>query len=1309
MIIFFFVSLYNLTVFSQLNYKTFLTRDQYRNFKNIYFTEKANLINTVYQDKQGMIWAGTKYGLFNYDGYHSQNYISDLGPDANSIFSILQIDSMHLCLGTDYGLLLFNLYTETFESPLKGTENIKAIRSLALFDGKLWIGSRDNGLSYYDFESSSVSAIPLRGGTDMGTIYALEAVADKLFIGSYNGLSCYDSKKKIRSLIKLESNKKHLMVNSLLWDDKKNCLWVGTEGALFQYYTNNEQVKVVLLKNSFKSLSFDGNKNVLIGTDDGLYIYKSYLEKIKHIIHDSRNLHSLCNNIIWCIFCDRDNNVWLGTDRGLSLSVFNTAFKYIHISEFMHSGDGNLFTKIYCDSKANYWLGGINGLLLLEKKNAEGDGYITRWFRMGDDRNLLSHNRIRCIYEDKEHFIWIATDGSILRYDESTRQFIHYKIIDATGKRNANWAYDLFEDEKGRLWIATYMGGLFVVDKKDLINNGSTKPFIAECNLCDKQPKSDVLSNIVYQMLEDKDGFIWVNTQMGLARIDPNTMKIHKMDIYLDNMIRDDYGNIWYSSFDKLYKLDCNTFNVRKINIPQLKETQIHALVIEGNHLWLSSSEGVFAINCNTFEVLNVPIPKNYYQTGFYDHVQNVVIWGGEDGVTSVSPKIVHSLLKSNPIYVTSVWVNDKRLLPDIDYKGRSIRFENKITFSPADNNLMFEFSGFSYSQELNGGVFYKLNENDEWKKMEYGNNRITFAHLSPGDYTLSIRNGQFDNNVLCPVTHFNFILPPPWYLSVYAYVVYSILFAFALFALVKRVQANSKRRYEQLEKDKILELSRLKTDFFVNMSHELKTPLSLIIAPLSRLVSETRNVDHKKKLEFIHQNSLRLNMLIHKILDFKQLEHESENVLIRSHVELCAFCRNILDTFSLTFVEKNIRSSFSSNADAVWMNLDILKVESVFVNIISNAIKYNRDGQGQIDISLLEDKNKGVVLVSIQDKGLGINQDDLPYVFIRFFQSKHTSGKKKGSGIGLYLVRKFIELHNGTVSISSKEGKGTLVTITLPLEGDNLPLSLCQETENELKLSKQDFFPKLLIIDDNVEILVFLAESFAPNYKCLKAINGKEGLAIACEEKPDLVIVDQMMPEMGGLEFCRALRRFQPTNAIPVIMLTAKDDIDTEMKSIKAGVDVFMAKPFDLNRLMLRVTQLLQARKALEKKMRIETITLPTEIVDFKSADEELLEHITRTIEDRMEDSTFNVTMLSEQVNIDTKQLYRKLKLLTGYTPVNYIRQIRMKKAAMLLSQNKFTISEVMYMVGYTNPSYFSKCFVMEFGLTPSQFMVHK
>jgi DNA-binding response OmpR family regulator len=364
-------------------------------------------------------------------------------------------------------------------------------------------------------------------------------------------------------------------------------------------------------------------------------------------------------------------------------------------------------------------------------------------------------------------------------------------------------------------------------------------------------------------------------------------------------------------------------------------------------------------------------------------------------------------------------------------------------------------------------------------------------------------------------------------------------------------------------------------------------------------------------------------------------------------------------------------------------------------------------DADGCIEFSLQEDKNKGIVSITIADNGIGIKQDDLPYVFIRFFQSRHLPKNIKGTGIGLYLVRKFAELHNGTVYIfSSGEGKGTTVIITLPLEGENLLPSLHEETANELKLLEQETRPTLLIIDDNIEIISFMIQSFSPNYRCLKATNGKKGFAIASEQKPDLIIVDQMMPEMDGLEFCRSLRRFQSTNSIPVIMLTAKDDTDTEMKSIKAGVDVFMAKPFDLNRLMLRMTQLLQARKSLEKNLRIETITRPTEIVETESADEMLLERLTKTIEDRMEDTSFNVTMLSDISGVDAKQLYRKLKQLTGYTPVCYIRQIRMKKAAMLLSQNKFSISEVMYMVGYTNASYFSKCFVAEFGVTPSQFV---
>lgn len=377
--------------------------------------------------------------------------------------------------------------------------------------------------------------------------------------------------------------------------------------------------------------------------------------------------------------------------------------------------------------------------------------------------------------------------------------------------------------------------------------------------------------------------------------------------------------------------------------------------------------------------------------------------------------------------------------------------------------------------------------------------------------------------------------------------------------------------------------------------------------------------------------------------------------------------------------------------------------MESVFTNLISNAIKYVKDDTGIIKVSL--DKRDYEVIITVSDNGEGMKADEIPMMFIKFFQGKNTHAG--GTGIGLYLVKKFVELHKGNISVANDNGLN--IKITLPVTGDN---AITEKTESDIiEKDINEEKETLLIIDDNHEIVDFLTESLTKNYNCIKAYNGKEGLKAVSKRIPNLIIVDHMMPEMNGFEFTKAMRHNQQTASVPIIMLTAKDDMNTEMESLKIGVDVFISKPFELKKLFLHIAQLLQRNKNIEKTVKISNITNPEFKTDKdkRTPDEILIENITKVVEENMEKEEFNVTSLAQIICIDPKQLYRKVKQLTGMTPIAYLKKLRMKKAAVLLSENRFTVSEVMYLVGYTNASYFTKCFVEEFGITPKQFISSK
>jgi CheY-like chemotaxis protein/AraC-like DNA-binding protein/two-component sensor histidine kinase len=502
------------------------------------------------------------------------------------------------------------------------------------------------------------------------------------------------------------------------------------------------------------------------------------------------------------------------------------------------------------------------------------------------------------------------------------------------------------------------------------------------------------------------------------------------------------------------------------------------------------------------------------------------------------------------------------------------------------------------------------------------------------------------------------------------------------------------------------LELSNLKIDFFTNVSHEFKTPLSLIIAPISKLIYETKNPTLNKQLTLIHQNALRLNALIQQVIGFERFDGSQNATLILSNVEFIEFARSIFSVYEDVFQAKKITPVFATNIESVLVNIDVLKMESVLNNLISNAYKFsNEGGSVTLDIHYSEEDN-GQLLINISDTGIGIPAEDVPFVFDRFFQSRKTFSDKVGSGIGLYLVKNYVELHNGSIQIASEENKGTSISLQLPVV-ETQPIRNMQEEDMGINVEsiENSKKPLILIVEDNIEVCDFIVQSLANNYQCVVAHNGKTGLTEAINKKPQLIISDVMMPVMNGLDMCRQLRKNKELALVPIIMLTAKDDKLTEEKSIELGVNAFVAKPFDTNLLSLRIKQLLDVKQGLENKHRLEVLSTPKEI-EAESWDEKLLADITKIIEDRVSDSDLNVNSLSEISGISTKQIYRKIKQLTGLTPVDYIRSIRMKKAAMLLAQQKFSVAEVMYLVGFSNYSYFSKCFQAKYDKTPKQFM---
>lgn len=1272
-------------------------RSDYRSFDNINLGTEASVISCFLQDTQGLLWIGSNKGLFSYDGYSTQPHFTFDQRSNTRIYCGVLADSTRLYLGADNGLLIYNYRTDSYEEA--DMEFPTDIRTIVMYDNILWLGTL-NGL--YTFCPRTQVLTTVTEGLPHQTIYSLLCTADnRLYVGTYNGCCRYNPTDGRFEPIDLPVNlgKSNLFVNSLLEDTARGCIWIGTEGSLFKYTPADGRAQCIdaFHDNSVKSLALDGSGQLLVGTDNGLYVYRED-EPLLHVVHDSRNLQSLSNNIIWTIFADKERNIWLGTDYGISMSRYNNVLRYVPISQLTGTGEGNQFYSMLRDAHGNHWFGGTNGLIRI--------GQDVAWYKMGNRKYPLSHNRVRHLYEDRDRQLWVATDGSISRYDASSRQFIHYSIVDSTRHYNANWAYNLFEDDDGQLWIATCLGGIFVVDKRGLMRSGGGQTYVAEQTYSIHNGLSGMFIN---QIMPDREGNVWallynsansiekINTSTGqVTHIAPGELTGERTPSYI-LCARD--GSIWIGFSGGVMRVTPEDNSIRTIPFDAYNHYEVLSMAEADGRIWVSTTDGFWVADQQTLEVRRLNVTDKRFTSLFFDATSDQLYLGTVDGYAVSSPEALLAKHPEQPLVLTAFYVNNQLFQPD-----GSIRYVRHIDLAYDENNLAFDLSDLPYSLEEKSKLVYRLEGVDrEWIQLKANTNRITYSNLNAGDYRLVVSKLDAYGKLSSRTYSLRLHIVPPWYYTFWAKAVYLLLCLVLVAWTINFFRVKNRLKLERMEKEKLLEQSRAKMEFFTNLSHDLKTPLSMIIAPISRMLPGIRNTAEKKQLEQVQRNAMKLNSLIHQGLDFNRVDSGNNALLILSQIELVAFARNLLALYvEEKTKEKALTLDFRTVQEKIYIQMDAIKLESILDNLLSNAVKYTPEG-GKVTLALELSEDGREVRIVVSDTGLGVSRQDQPYIFQRFFQSSRTAGKKEGTGIGLYLVKTYTELHGGSVSLASEENEGTTVTLCLPVVEVTETVAVAEQTGERGETAADA--PSILIVDDTPEVSEFIYQILHAKYRCHLAGDGKEGMELATKLLPDLIIADIMMPVMDGFEMVRRLKRHIPTSTIPIILLTAKSDRETELESIQLNIDAFIAKPFEADILLSRVEQLLHTWETREAKARMEVLAAP-KAIEAVSYDEKFLASVINLIEEHISDAELNVNALCEWTTTNNKQMYRKIKQLTGMAPVEYIKSIRMKKAAMLLKQQKFTVAEVMYMVGFSNHSYFSKCFQTEFGVTPKQYI---
>lgn len=1263
----------------------------------------SNSISCVFTDSKGRLWIGTSKGLNKYneerDVFTRIIKNSSYGLSDNVINCIYEDDQKNLWIGTNYGLNVLNHETHKFKTFFFGTKEIsnRLNQIYSVFkdnEGHLWLGTVA-GLIRMSSKNSTFNYRVFRNGKASGSIssnYITSINTDarhNLWIGTDNGLNLYNKVSQTFTVYNHDARNQNSIVHNdirKIKPDKRGMLWISTQEGLsilnpetktFTNYQHDPEVKSSLSHNSTHDIFFDITENVWIGTYYGGVNIISPYSKAFYVYENSKIRPSLSSNIVGSIVEDDQHNLWIGTEGG-GLNYFdrkNNNYQHYKISPIPGAGpSSNLIKTIYRSKNENLFIGTHHGgLNIFNPSNKRFQSIVN----IGNN-NTASTSEIIAIKETVNGDIWIGSHSGLTNlkktkgiYDDFTRKSPVEKLL--SNKR----IEVIFEDKDKDVWIGT-TGGLFVYD----YNTGKVTSFLKN-----EADSAALQSDHINCIQQDTEGKLYIGTYYGgLSIYNPSSGKFktytEKNGLANNNVLAmvEDKGSMWISTDNGLSKLDLKSLNFRNY-------TKSDGLA--GNDFTLRSAF------------------KDSFGTLFF---------GGHNGLTSFNPSQVQVNNHKAPIVFTGLKLFNEQVRvngPDNLLKA-SIENTQRIKFRHDQNHFTIGFALLNYVKSDKNRYAYKLEGYDkDWN--EVSTPSAAYTNLPSGTYSFMVKGTNNDGisggeSAVIEIK----ILPPLW-ASWWAYILYLLIFSVILFLTVRYLFLRALlKRSEDVQK--------MKLNFFTHISHEIRTPLTLIVGPLENLLKNTKdNIEVNNQITLVKNNADRLMRLITELMDFRKAEsgHLKLNVSKNNIVE---FTRNNFRAFSHEALNRNIKYTFDCDQETIELYFDRLQMEKVLFNLLSNAFKFTDNG-GQITVSI--DSLEKEVEIKVEDNGKGIPYESQSKLFSDFFQIDESGSNHIGSGIGLALSKSIVDTHKGNISIKSDLATSdrlgnTCFTVTLKKGKDHfkaleltgpiydeeylyneLP-ELPPNPETTLSPEEQD---TILIIEDNQEIKEFISSFMGKHYHIETSENGLEGWETATELLPDLIICDVMMPIMDGLELCARLKTDERTSHIPVVLLTAKSSHINQVSGFETGADAYITKPFSMELLYLNVRNLLSTRVKMREKYSQE-ISLQPQNININSTDHIFMTKIIQYVEENMENQDFGVPELSVEMGMSQPVLYKKVRALTDLSVNDFIKSIRLKKAAQLLELKTYTISEVSYLVGFNDPKYFSREFKKQFGETPRGFI---
>jgi signal transduction histidine kinase/ligand-binding sensor domain-containing protein/DNA-binding response OmpR family regulator len=1283
----------------------------------------SNVVPTLFQDRTGYLWLGTFYGVARYDGYSFVSYINREGDSTsitNSIVNAICDDSDgNIWFGHSRGVDKFNPSTEIFTHYILNPE--KPVE---------------------DWSNHVLSLLEDKNGT--------------LWIGTGSGLYFFNKAKKIFRLIQHNPKDPHsISSNSVnaIYQDRNGTLWFGTGRGLNKYDVVSKSFTRYLFPPDYPygilSIYQDAGGILWLGTGCG--VVKYYPETGKYILYENEpgNKKSLANNIVLSICEDRSGQLWISTKKGVDIFDKNSETFTHNMHDDQKPGriNSNDIGKIIFDLSGVIWIstydGGIN-------KYTPPNPAI-RYY--SPDDGISTMFPIVDIMENKNGKLWIGTDRGILKFDPEIGSFerfaadknVYLLLVDAQGSiwfsaRNENlckidqsgnitrfrdpsgaefpgWVSAMCNSSDGNIWVGTGNGGVYTLDPVS--------------------GKFDILyqsTHWIETVYEDTKGFFWIGTQeSGIVLYDPSQKKFsYYSHIPEDTLslssnsithIREDQeGNIFIVTGHTLNRFNRNAGRFERFGGKNGFPDNIFNVVFDKkNNLWIS----IIGKGTVKYDWQNNQFSKYFYWRGLgYLAKSEKLYYHTREGLICFHPDSLKNNPLLPPVVFTSIRVFEK-----------PVPIRKLIQLSYNENFISFEFAALNFIEPESNLYAYKMEGVDkEW--VNSGTRRFaSYPNLDPGTYIFRLKGSNNDGVWNKQAASITIIISPPFWKTWWAYLIYFVVLMISLWG-IRRYELNRISYKNQVEIDRAIlnekaETEKIKSRFFANISHEFRTPLTLILGPAEKIISNTSE-DVVKDAGIIRRNSRRLLQLVNQLLDLSRLE-AGKLKLEASVGNIVSFVKGAALSFESLAESKDITLQIIPEKDFIELYFDKDKMMKILINLLSNAFKFTPE-EGIISVSIREIKGVGNIKdveIKIRDTGIGIPSVEIPKLFDRFYQVDSSFTKEhEGTGIGLALTKELVELHHGKISAESLTGtentNWTEFTITLPSGNSHLKneaIIMFEETDvntislpeisitgfppqNNLPIIKEQMQEKpiLLIVEDNYDMRQYIKGSLDNKYLIEEAVNGEQGLRKAEKTIPDLIISDMMMPKMDGNELTRILKSNEKTSHIPVILLTARSGHENKLAGLETGADDYLTKPFDLRELHVRIENLIKIRRKLQEKFRKLENVLNISGGKGISLDEQFIIKVMDVIDKHISDENFSIEEFGSEVGMSRTQFHRKIRAVTGKPASMFLRSVRLARAKKMIEEQRGNISEIAYSVGFSSPSYFTKCYREEFGHSPTK-----